>query len=568
MLSTDAEAWVELPVQDLGWVGIFPTPPRDQLSSTTSSPQQPEPDYRTQNPPPPPLLDPEFDQPATASGDAQAPDDPRTTRDDDADAAADDSSLGDILTSPVAVGAGVVLAPFALLAVFGGIVAFVKARRRKRRRERGAPHQRIANGWNEVTDLALDMGKPVPQSTTRREAAAFIGDSTTTLADRTDAAVWGGDELTDDQVNSYWDELSATLGSMKGQLGFVDRVKATTSIQSLRRVGRRGKQRWLRSRPEPTSNWSISPDGRLARRRPSWSSWRRAAGYSVAATAPGSYRLARTRRKMLVVKQVESVTVTISENRDGTRARIVGSVDSALDRPPLCGEECSGSGWPHRSPRPLPWRRRRYRPPGIAAAPSQTRHRRRRPSPQTGPLRRRPPGGLITTPSWARQPEPLDPPTVQQLPDPAPVIAVADDVDEELDASTVARSSIRAERRPGPVDRPARWSRAAADISDRGRAWSRRGARATGCGPARSRRPVALQDACRARGRCGRCLGHRSPFHERNGTRGRRLDCSLRTRRANSVATWRRCAPRRRRRLGSGSRMKLKLTVASGDDDG
>jgi hypothetical protein len=235
VLSTEAEAWVELPVQDLGWVGIFPTPPRDQLSSTTSSPQQPEPDYRTQNPPPPPLLDPEFDQPATASGDAQSPDDQQDDADDTSDAAADDSSLGDVLTSPVAVGAGIVLAPFALLAVFGGIVAFIKARRRKRRRERGAPHQRIANGWNEVTDFALDMGKPVPHSTTRREAAAFIGDSTTTLADRTDAAVWGGRELTEDQVNSYWDELSATLGSMKGQLGFVDRVKATISLQSLKR---------------------------------------------------------------------------------------------------------------------------------------------------------------------------------------------------------------------------------------------------------------------------------------------------------------------------------------------
>ena len=235
VLSTEAEAWVELPVQDLGWVGIFPTPPRDQLSSTTSSPQQPEPDYRTQNPPPPPLLDPEFDQPATASGDAQAPDDSANEADESADSAAQRNSFGDILTSPVAVGMGIVLAPLALFGLFAGIVVFIKARRRKRRRERGAPHQRIANGWNEVSDFALDMGKPVPEATTRREAAAFIGDSTMTLADRTDAAVWGGGDLTDEQVNSYWDELSATLGSMKGQLGVVDRIKATTSIQSLKR---------------------------------------------------------------------------------------------------------------------------------------------------------------------------------------------------------------------------------------------------------------------------------------------------------------------------------------------
>jgi hypothetical protein len=169
-----------------------------------------------------------------------------------------------------------------------------------------------------------------------------------------------------------------------------------------------------------------------------------AAGYSVAATAPGSYRLARTRRKMLVVKHVESVTVTISENRDGTRARIVGSVDSALidhlasrpnpnhiDAPPVAGSD----------PMPSP----------VAQAPASTTALSGDAQPTLTPAPARPSvsgpprGGLITTPSWARQPEPLDPPRVHQLPDPAPVVAVANDVDEELDARTVARSSIRSE---------------------------------------------------------------------------------------------------------------------------
>jgi hypothetical protein len=169
-----------------------------------------------------------------------------------------------------------------------------------------------------------------------------------------------------------------------------------------------------------------------------------AAGYSVAATAPGSYRLARTRRKMLVAKQVESVTVAITENRDGTRARIVGSLDAtvidhlisvrsvqAREVPPVAPSKSAAPPtvfMPTSSVDPI------ADPPSTPTA---------TPVPPSAPLPSS--GGLITTPSWARQPEPLDPPTVQQPPDPSPTTAVAPDVEEELDARTVARSSLRSE---------------------------------------------------------------------------------------------------------------------------
>lgn len=53
-------------------------------------------------------------------------------------------------------------------------------------------------------------------------------------------------------------------------------------------------------------------------------------GYTVAATAPGTYRLARTRRRMLVDKRTESVVVTVFSDRTGTKARIVGEVDQVV----------------------------------------------------------------------------------------------------------------------------------------------------------------------------------------------------------------------------------------------
>jgi hypothetical protein len=236
VVATDIEAWVEVPVRGLGWVGILPTPPRDQLSALSTSPKQPEPDYRTQNPPPPPLLDPEFDQPAKASGDAQIPDDETEAGDQSTAPIIDDGTVtSSFLSSPVAIASGIALTPILLALAFGALVAFVKARRRKRRRLRGQPHQRIANGWREVTDLAVDMGRPVPPTTTRREAAAFVVDSTVGLAERTDAAVWSGTSLSDAEVDAYWTELTSTLDSMKSELGLVDRIKATVSVQSLKR---------------------------------------------------------------------------------------------------------------------------------------------------------------------------------------------------------------------------------------------------------------------------------------------------------------------------------------------
>lgn len=242
VLQTDVEAWVEVPVQGLGWVGIFPTPPRDQLSSSSTSPQQPEPDYRTQNPPPPPLVDPEFDQPAKAAGDAQVPDDDSDADadDDSGNAPAGESAISGFLSSRAGLVTGAATTPFLLFGLFALIVVGLKSTRRKRRRTTGPGHERIANGWREVTDFAVDMGRPVPTSTTRREAAGFVGSSTVALAERTDAAVWGGAELTDDQVAAYWHDLTETLAEMKSELGALDRLKAAISVQSLKR---RGQQR-------------------------------------------------------------------------------------------------------------------------------------------------------------------------------------------------------------------------------------------------------------------------------------------------------------------------------------
>ena len=229
VLGRDVEAWVEVPVKDAGWVAIFPTPPRDQLALTASADQEPEPDYRTPPPPPPPLVDPEFEQAATATGKAKS-----TKKTEPPEPAVPEESGRELPSGPIAVVAAAAGLPLVLLIAAGALIVALKARRRRRRRSKGLPHARIANGWREVTDFALDTGRPVPPTTTRREAAAFVSPSTSSLASRADAVVWGGGEPTADEVDQYWAELSATLHSMKSELGVFERLKTAVSLRSLR----------------------------------------------------------------------------------------------------------------------------------------------------------------------------------------------------------------------------------------------------------------------------------------------------------------------------------------------
>lgn len=159
------------------------------------------------------------------------------------------------------------------------------------------------------------------------------------------------------------------------------------------------------------------------------------AGYNVAATAPGAYRLARTRRKMVVLKNVESATITVFEDRNGTKARVVGHVDDAL----LDHLIAAGRSLPMAGPevirtatevRPAPSWSQASLPDAPSMPPSS-------PRPPTLP----PAGGLIESPAWASSPsKPLPQPSAATPP--AATVPHADDID----GMTIARSSIQRTR--------------------------------------------------------------------------------------------------------------------------
>jgi len=135
---------------------------------------------------------------------------------------------------------GVALIPVAILALPLLLIALLKSRRRKARFTEGHPAQRVGGGWNEVLSLATDMGAGIDARSTRRESAAVVaeafpatGQTTTMLANRADASIFGAGQPSEDEVREYWDVVDGSLKEMTGTLGFWRRQQARFSPRSL-----------------------------------------------------------------------------------------------------------------------------------------------------------------------------------------------------------------------------------------------------------------------------------------------------------------------------------------------
>ena len=214
----DVAAWVEVPLDGVGWVPVRPTPPEENEPDPTVRPQSRDLSPEPQPPPPPP-------PPTTPS----VADDLGTDEDDeDADDESEDvlpSWLGGVLTA--AGGAGLLIAPF-------GAIVLAKRTRRSRRRTRGPARLRAHGGWLELLDRARDYGTTVPAHATRREAAALVGaDMAPTLAGRTDDATFNHREPTDDELDALWRAVDETLAEVHAERGRLERLRAAINPVSL-----------------------------------------------------------------------------------------------------------------------------------------------------------------------------------------------------------------------------------------------------------------------------------------------------------------------------------------------
>ncbi|MET4096023.1 hypothetical protein ABIB51_002971 [Arthrobacter sp. UYCu712] len=258
---------MEVAFDRVGWVSFDPTPPKDNVPIPPDPESKPKPQVLQ---PPPPPQEP-ADLPPDSSPDAL-----------DADQKKDNPWL---FWGPLLSAIGIALIPVGILALPLLLIALLKSRRRKTRLTEGHPAQRVGGGWNEVLSLATDLGAGVDHRATRRESAVVLADAfpgtqgtTTLLAQRADAAIFGAGQPSEDQVRTYWEIVDGSLTEMTGTLGYWGRQRARFSPRSLLADGRNAlKLRGLRPVPPaaarpagtvdtgPDASEATGPDHRPAR---------------------------------------------------------------------------------------------------------------------------------------------------------------------------------------------------------------------------------------------------------------------------------------------------------------
>jgi hypothetical protein len=219
----DAAAWVEIGLEDVGWVPLVPRPNEDAPPVEEPEPQPKE--VANQQPPPPTVPPP----PNRVADEL----DPNVGEENEAREPSGGGSSG--LLRTVLVGASVAMIPIALLATPLLIVLALKARRRRKRRRAATPAAQVAGGWQEVVDCARDRGLPVPAHATRREIGRVIAnDMVVDLAARTDSVLFGAADPSGEDADRIWNEADAARAELLENLGRGARVRAALSLTSLR----------------------------------------------------------------------------------------------------------------------------------------------------------------------------------------------------------------------------------------------------------------------------------------------------------------------------------------------
>ncbi|HET8878344.1 MAG TPA: transglutaminase-like domain-containing protein [Arthrobacter sp.] len=225
----DVHAWVEVAFDRVGWVSFDPTPPKDNVPIPPDPENKSKPKPQVLQPPPPPQEPAEL--PPDSSPDAL-----------DADEKKNNPWL---FWGPLLSAIGVALIPVAVVALPLLLIALLKSRRRKARFSTGNPAQRVGGGWNEVLSLATDLGAGVDSRATRRESSVVLSEAfpasqgtTTLLAHRADAAIFGAGEPSEEQVQQYWQIVDGSLKEMTGTVGYWRRQQARFSPRSLLADGR------------------------------------------------------------------------------------------------------------------------------------------------------------------------------------------------------------------------------------------------------------------------------------------------------------------------------------------
>lgn len=259
VVGNDVDAWVEVNLDQVGWVAFSPTPDKDRTPQRQQTKDDLKPQASVVQPPVVPQ-EPNDDEGRAPQGAGQ-----KTPH------AGLGELMGTIARYVAAAGAVVVVTS----PVWG--LLLVKRTRRRRRRSDPDPVVRVSGGWRELSDQARDLGTRLPQSSTRYESSLalsqrFPDSEVTTLALVADRHVFGPHQPSEPEVAEYWADVDTALKRLRRSVPWWRRPIAALSPASLpwrawvRRVNRSARGRlhsvWM-SRPARASV------GRLGALRPS-----------------------------------------------------------------------------------------------------------------------------------------------------------------------------------------------------------------------------------------------------------------------------------------------------------
>jgi hypothetical protein len=121
------------------------------------------------------------------------------------------------------------------------LVPVVKGLRRARRRRTSSWSGPYVNGWQEVLDVALDLGRPVPDAWSRLAQARGLGVGRD-LAQQADAAVFAPVAPPAEEGREFWDASQRLRKELLGEAGVRRRVRACFNPSSLVAGWARGRR--------------------------------------------------------------------------------------------------------------------------------------------------------------------------------------------------------------------------------------------------------------------------------------------------------------------------------------
>jgi transglutaminase-like putative cysteine protease len=179
--GSDVQAWVEVRIADGSWRTL----PTEQFMSRRPP----------TTPQPPPALPPQV-----PSRLEQQPEKPATQQEKKKEKQATDEA--GTQWRAVLVRA----LPVLVLLLLALVVPLVKWVRRRLRRTRGRPSDRMAGAWTELVDHALDLGIPVHAHASRPAQARVLA-TAGALSRRGDDGVFAAEEPGEEEVHAYWEQV-------------------------------------------------------------------------------------------------------------------------------------------------------------------------------------------------------------------------------------------------------------------------------------------------------------------------------------------------------------------------